>query len=54
MVGGRAEGVRFILQGGSPGGVDFRVGDMGPDTPHGAGPGQFSSQVRVADHWEAS
>ena len=51
--GVRTEGIQVLLQGRSPGGVDFRVGDVGPDPPHGAGPGNFSTQGRAADHREA-
>ena len=54
MVGGRPEGVPFILQGGSPGGVAFRVGDLGPDPPHGAGPGKLPAQGRATYYREAA
>ena len=52
--GGRPEGIRDILQGGSSGSVAIWVRDVGPDPPLGMGPGQFSAQVRVADHREAA
>ena len=52
--GGRTEGIWDVFQGGSSGGSTFRIRDMGPEPPHGAGPGQFSSQGRAADHREES
>ena len=48
-VGGRPEDIRFF-KGGRPGGVAFRVGDVGPDPPYGASPGQFPAQDRAMDH----
>ena len=46
--------VSRILQGGGPGGVSVRGGDMGPHPEDVAGHGQFSTQVREEDHWEES
>ena len=51
--GGRTEGIRVLLQGGSPGGVAFRVRSVDPDPLYRAGPGSFSAQGCVADHREA-
>ena len=51
--GGQPEGVQDEIQGGSAGSVDFQVGGVGPDPPHGTGPGQFSTQGCAADHREA-
>ena len=45
-----SEVIRDVLQGGSSGGVALRFGDVGPDPPHGTGPGKFSIQGRAADH----
>ena len=43
-------GIRDIFQGGSSGGVAFRVGDVGDDPPHGPSPGNVSAQCHASDH----
>ena len=52
--GGRSEVIQDVLQGGSAGSVGFWVRDVGPDPPHGTGPGEFSAQGQAADHQEAA
>ena len=52
LEGGGSKGVRLILQGGIPGGVDVWGGDMGPDLQYGAGPEWFSIQGRRTAHQE--
>ena len=51
---GIPEAIRFFFKGGCPGGADFRVGDVGPDPPYGAGPEKLPSQGRAMVHQEAS
>ena len=34
--GGGTEGIRALIQGGSPGGVAVRGGDVGPDPQYGS------------------
>ena len=54
-IGGvQPEGIRDVFQGGSTGGVAFRVRDVGADLPHGTGSGTFSTQGRAADHGETA
>ena len=43
--GGRYEGVGGFSQGGGPVGVAVRVGDVGPHSKDGAGPGYFQKRV---------
>ena len=45
--------ISVFLKGGSPGGVDSRVIDLGINPPYGAGPGEFPAQVRATDYREA-
>ena len=47
---GQPEGIRDVFQGGSTGGVDFRVRYLGADPPHWTGPRKFSTQGRAVDH----
>ena len=51
--GGRSEGIGKFLQGSGTGGVAVWGRDVGPHSKDGAGPGQFSTQGRKEDHWEA-
>ena len=50
--GVRPEDTRFF-KGTRPGGVAFRVGDVGPDPPYKAGSGQFLAQGLTTYHREA-
>ena len=52
--GGQPEVIQYVLQGGSAGGVAVRVGYVGAEPPHWAGPGEFSAQGCTADHQEAA
>ena len=52
--GGISEGVGKFLQGGGPGGVSVRGGDVVPHPEDGAGPGQFSTQGCKEDHREVA
>ena len=53
--GGRQPtGLGDVFQGGGAGGTPIRVGDVGDDTPHGQGPGDFSSQSLQADYRETA
>ena len=53
-IGGQPEGIWYVLQGGSSGGVVFRFGYVGHDPLNGTGPGKFSTQGCTTDHWEAT
>ena len=52
--GGRYEGVGKFLQGGGPGGVAVRGGEVGPHPEDAAGPGQFSKQGCKEVRWEVA
>ena len=54
MGGGRPKDLGVIFKGGRTGSVDFRVRDVGPDPPYGAGPGKIPAQGCAADHQQAS
>ena len=47
---GKHTGVRDIFQGGGSGDSYLWVGDMGDETPHGPGPGDFPEQGGLMDH----
>ena len=46
--------VSGIFQGSGTGGATFWAGDVGVDSPHGTGPGKFSTQVRMENNSETS
>ena len=52
--GGRPEDIGVVLLGGRTCGVAFRVRDVGPDPPYGAGPGKLPAQGRATAHREAT
>ena len=43
-----------FFQGGGTGGADFRVRDVGTESPHVKGPGKISTQGRKADNRETA
>ena len=54
MGGVQTKGIWDVLQGGSAGGVAFRVRDVGADTLYGTDPREFSVQGCTEDHGETS
>ena len=54
MGGRHPTGIGDVFQGGGAGGTPIRVGGVGDDTPHGQGPGDFSSQSLQADYGETA
>ena len=54
MGGCQPKGIGDVLQGGSTGGADIRVGGVGDDPPHGTGPGNLPKRGRKEDNGETS